>query len=167
MRKQTFLGFLKYYLKDLTNSSVLSIHKLVNQSKTNYRLIDPLIIYCAFTSKQEILNKYTNDEYSKVLESLNENNFLSEKYKDYSFSKIYNSYKNKQNVPENDNALKEKIRKKTISLMKENKITNYRVYTDLKLNHGNVNDYLTNGNCKKVSLGLSKRIYTFVKNFGK
>ena len=45
---------------------------------------------------------------------------------------------------------------------KEKHISNYRIYTDLHLNHGNINDYLTNGNVSKLSLATAQKILDYV-----
>ena len=49
--------------------------------------------------------------------------------------------------------------------MEEKGITKYKIYNLLNLNPGNVNDYLTNGNIKKVSLSTSKKIYQFCLSY--
>ena len=50
-------------------------------------------------------------------------------------------------------------------MMDDKKITKYRVYRDLSLNPGNINDYLTNGNSKKVSMNVVKKIYNYCRNY--
>jgi hypothetical protein len=42
-------------------------------------------------------------------------------------------------------------------------ITNYRIYTDLKLNHGNINSWLKNGDCDKVSLETARRVLKYTE----
>ena len=93
------------------------------------------------------------------MEELNRDNFLDERFLDYDFKKIWEAYLTSNKRIDYENEFKSKLRESILEKMKANKISKYRVYTDLKLNPGNVNDYLTNGNCKKVSLDVGKSIY--------
>ncbi|MBO4682415.1 MAG: hypothetical protein J5618_00975, partial [Bacilli bacterium] len=142
-----------------------NIHKLADASKKNIRIRDCLILYCALSNTQRILNKFTNNKYSDVLNKLDEYNFLSDDFSDFEFKKIYTSYQHKIKVIEYSDITKEKAHENIIRIMSEKGITNYRVYKDLKLNPGNINDYLTNNNVKKVSLDTVKRIYNYVSSF--
>lgn len=67
-----------------------------------------------------------------------------------------------KNAPERDKALKEAIRKKVLQMMQNGNCTNYRIYTDLKLNPGNVNSWLKNGDSSKVSYRNAERIMHYV-----
>lgn len=52
-------------------------------------------------------------------------------------------------------------------MQQDKHISNYRIYTDLKLNAGNINDYLTNDRADKLSLKtalIMKKSYCFAKN---
>ena len=60
---------------------------------------------------------------------------------------------------------KEKAHDNIVRMMNEKGISNYRVYKDLNLNPGNINDYLTNKNVKKVSLQTVKQIYNYVSSY--
>ena len=162
MRQIVFNEHLKDYLMDVSGQKTLNIHKLVNMCKKNYRLFDSLILYCALNKKKELFNRYTNNRFAGLIESINEQTFLTDAFKDYDFAKIWESYQHRINRFSYDERIKERIRNNTISLIKQKEITNYRVYTDLKLNPGNINDYLTNGNVKKVSLKTAKRIFLYV-----
>lgn len=162
MRKLSFTGFLKQYIKDVSGLDTLSIHKLVLASKKNYRMVDSLLLYCVFTDSKDLLNKYSNNKYFTLMNELNRDNFLDNRYQEYDFQKIWEAYENSNKKVEYENEFKTKLREVVVRTMKEKRISNYRVYTDLKLNPGNVNDYLTNGNCRKVSLDVSKMIYRYV-----
>ena len=160
MRQLTFKTFLKQYLADVSGRKSLSIHKLANLSKKNIRIVDPLILYCLLDNKLNTLSKYLSIEIS----DLTQENFLDEQFSNYSFQKIYQSYLRKNKINEFDNETKSLIRVNILISMKEKKISNYRIYTDLKVNPGNVNDYLKNGNAKKVSLKLVKDIYNYCQS---
>lgn len=163
MRKLSFHGFLKQYLLDLSDQNSLSIHKLSRLSKKNYRLVDPLLLYCLLENKLNIYYKYFEQNQNLVL--LTKENFLDEAYSNYSFQKIYQSYLRRINTYEYDLQTKSLIRDNIIKMMDNKKISKYRIYTDLSLNPGNINDYLTNGNSKKVSLDLVKKIFNYCSNY--
>ena len=162
MRALTFKGYLEKYIKDVSGSDTLSISKLVRMAKKNYRLTDSLILYCVLQNKVDLFNKHSKDKYAKLINGLTPRNFLSEKYQEYDFAKIWEGYQHRSNMVKYDNAIKARIRINILKAMKKRRITNYRVYTDLKLNPGNINDFLTNGNVSKVSLDLVERIYDYV-----
>ena len=167
MREQLFINFLQDYLQDISGLQTCNIHKLANEMKKNYRIRDSLILYCALSgdNRKKILNRFTNNKYKEVMSNLNENNFLSDDYEEYEFRKIWNSYQNKIKIVEYDNYIKENARLTILKSMKEKGITNYRVYKDLNLNPGNINDYLTNNNLKKVSVATVKAIANYVYTY--
>ena len=162
MRELGFKGYLEQYLKEISVDDSLSVSRLVKKAKKNYRILDSLILYCALTNKKELFNKYSKNKYLSLVNSLTADNFLSDAYQDYSFSKIWDSYQHRVNVVEYDNVIKGKIRINILKIMKQKDITNYRVYTDLKLNPGNINAFLTNADTSKASLDLVKKIYNYV-----
>ena len=161
MRKQYFINYLKSYLNDVSGLKTANIHKLVLASKKNLRIRDCLILYCGLSSRQQLLNRFTNNKYKDVLDRLNEDNYLSDEFSDYEFRKIQNSYENKIKVMEYDDITKLKVHDNTINLMNKKGLTNYRIYKDLGLNPGNVNDYLTNKNIKKVSVDTALKIFEY------
>lgn len=62
MRQLKLLGFLSEYVKSLSECNSLNIHKLINEVYSgNYRLREPLFLYCHYSGKSEILLKYLND----------------------------------------------------------------------------------------------------------
>ena len=162
MRKLSFNSYLEQYLKDISGDVSLSVSKLVKKAKKNYRILDPLILYCALTDKRELFNKRSKNKYKELIDSLTIDNFLSDKYQNYNFSKIWDSYQHRVNVMDYNNVIKSRIRLNIIKTMQEKGITNYRVYTDLKLNPGNINAFLTNADTSKASLDLVKRIFNYV-----
>ena len=165
MRELQFKGYLKKYIKDVSGSDTLSVAKLVRISKKNYRLTDSIILYCVLENKSHLFNKYSKGKFADIIDGLSKNNFLSEKYKERDFSKIWDGYQHRSNVTKYDNAIKNRIRINILKEMKKRKMSNYRIYTDLKLNPGNINDFLTNGNASKVSLDLVERIYQYVNGY--
>ena len=161
MRKLTFVTFVKMYLMDVSGDSSLSIHKLAVLSKHNHRIIDPLILHCLFSDKMDIFFKYFDKEKYSDLKNLNLGNYLSDEFSRYSFKKIFHSYQRRVSITQYDNETKAMIRENILKMMDEKDITCYRIYTDLKINPGNINDFLKNCNTSKVSLELVKKIYNY------
>ena len=64
-----------------------------------------------------------------------------------------------------DNDTKELIHRRVLELHKKKKLTNYRLYTDLKLNPGNVNAWLKHNDFSKMSLDCARQIYKYVKSY--
>ena len=165
MRRLKFETFLERYIHDVTGKRTLNIHKLSKIARKNVRLVDPLILYCTFTSKRLLLLGHIESKYAPLVAEVTRENFLDDAFDNNSFKKIWNSYQRQLNMKENNNEIKKLARNKIVKMMKKKKITNYRVYSNLKLNPGNVNDFLTNSNVEKVSLDLVKRINDFVENY--
>ena len=81
------------------------------------------------------------------------------------YQKAWNSFLVARDAPKRDEALKAVMRKKVLRLLEEKKCSNYRVYTDLKLNPGNINSWLKNGDCTKVSYHTAERVMNYVLQF--
>ena len=78
------------------------------------------------------------------------------------YQKVYNSYLFKINRVKNEEHTKSLMLLRIKDMQQQKHITNYRIYTDLHLNPGNVNDFLTNGNVSKLSLKTAEMIYDYV-----
>lgn len=76
--------------------------------------------------------------------------------------KVWNSFQVRRNRPQNDDALEAAMREKILQLQKAKSCSNYRLYRDLKLNTGNINSWLKNGDSSKVSYQTAQRIITYV-----
>ena len=64
-----------------------------------------------------------------------------------------------------DTTQKELIHRRVLELQKKKKLTNYRLYTDLKLNPGNVNAWLKHNDSSKMSLDCARQIYKYAKSY--
>ena len=136
MRQLTLLGFLSEYVKSLSECDSLNIHKLINEVYDgNYRLREPLFLYCHYSGKSEILLKYLNDtdieEYTFVV-TLLKNNQTDDLPND--FVKVLNSYRRKIGMKDNDDNIKRIMLDKIIMLKEQKKVTNYRIYKALNIN---------------------------------
>lgn len=172
MRELTFVGFLKRYIKELSLNNSTNLSKLAQELSYNPRLREPLFLYVVFIDRQKtIRQELINDKeyisfikrYDKkiLLELLNESSKeLKEEY-----LKVWKSYLTEKNKPESDYHTKELILKNVLKLKNTKKISNYRIYTELDLNHGNINAWLKNGECNKVSLEIARKILRFTQDF--
>lgn len=166
MRQLTLLGFLSEYVKSLSDCNSLNIHKLINEVYGgNYRLREPLFLYCFYSDKSDILLKYLNDtdkkEYAVVVTYLNNNQFDN---LPNDFVKVFNSYRRKAHMKDNDNNIKGLMLDKILRLKDQKKVTNYRIYKDLNINAGNFNDFVKNRKLNRLSLDKSREVYNYLQD---
>lgn len=175
MRELTFAGFLKSYVRSLSKAETNSLYKLAKEAADdNPRLHEPLLLYAVFTDKTDVLlraakvpalyTEYKNlaDRYDKAgFEAAlqDESSPLPAEYK-----KVWRSYLSKKNRLHNDNHTKELMHKKVVKLQKAKGVSNYRLYTDLRLNPGNFNAWLKHGDPNKVSLHTARRTVEYLEN---
>ena len=169
MRNLTFKGYLITQLKELSGISSASLYTFSKLSQNNARLKDVLSLFLALYTKEDLRNRLVRKfDYlkkpSKKLEKLNENNIktflnnpdLSE------YKTVYDNYLYAKNRKEYENKLKTIMHKRICEVKKEKKISNYKIYKELELNHGNTNAFLKSGNVRKVSLDTARCILEFV-----
>lgn len=176
MRELTFKGFLSWYVKQLSMQDSNSIFKLVAEAVgCNPRLQEPLLLYALYSDKQNILlqaskgcdlyddyryllSQYDVDEMTELLKTSSP--VLPDEY-----HKVWRSFLCLKNRREADNHTKELMRQKVKRLQEKSGITNYRIYTDLSLNPGNVNAWLKHGEADKVSLDTARRVLSYLENY--
>ncbi len=175
MRELTFRGYLSQYVKQLSKHSATDMVSLTAEAaEENPRLREPLTLYALFSDKRHtfmkaaekseplrayaaLLHRYTAEE---VLELLSGN---SPQLSD-AFHKVWRSYQTRKNRNSADNHSKSLMRSRILTLQTENRISNYRIYTDLKLNPGNVNAWLKHGAAGKISLNNARRVLQYVRD---
>ena len=175
MRKLTFEGFLKQYVSELSGVQTASIHKLADCLSANPRLKEPLFLYALAYDKMNLLLRYTADstvvaEYVQLSNRCtlaqmlllleNQSSELSEGY-----LKVWRSYCSVRDSALADNDTKELIHRRVLELQQKKHLTNYRLYTDLKLNPGNVNAWLKHNDSSKMSLDCARQIYRYAKSY--
>lgn len=170
MRKLTIKGFIASYIEELSYSNTSSISKLVEELDKNPRLMEPLVLHAILSGMpQRVCEKnpsfyteyiqmcYKISDSAYILENKNE---LPERYR-----KVVEAYEYKAKRVENDNHTKLLMREKIIQIQFQKGITNYRIYTNLQLNPGNVNSFLKNGAANKLAIDVVRDMWTFVKNY--
>ena len=173
MKLKTFKGFLVDYVKDMNPERSLSLFKNEKCVLNDKRLLNVFSFYVLFNSNVEktLLSKKEKlpelykmyKSYKKKYKGLTYKN-LSEKVAKLDefdeLKQLHNSYKSL--VVNKSQLLKKMYHQKIIKIKQEKSISNYRIYTDLKLNHGNTNDYLKNEKYEKLSLNNVKSILKYV-----
>ena len=174
MRELTFKGFLRQYVYSLSSSETYGLYKLAKEAATsNPRLREPLFLYALFYDKSDVLLQATKNvslknEYSNLLNKYDKNSMEkaligSSKDLPERYLRVYISYTRLMMRKNNKNHMKNLLYKRIKSLQKEKNISNYRLYTDLKLNPSNINSFLKNGNMKKVSQETADKIMSYLE----
>lgn len=175
MRDLTFRGFLTQYVKQLSVEKTNSLYKLAAEaSSNNPRLREPLFLYAVYTQKEKVLLQATKEpalhaEYDHMV-SLYTVDRTTELFEQASpllpaeYHKVWRSYQSCKNRGQADEHTKELMRQKVKRLQEKNGVTTYRIYTDLKLNPGNLNAWLKHGNGNKVSLETARRTLRYVES---
>lgn len=176
MRELTFKGYLTQYVRQLSYQETNSLYKLaVEASSNNPRLKEPLLLYALYSQKQDALLLATRQsslhaDYTYLLSSYSADamTYLFEQSSPdlpMEYHKVWRSYQSQKNKGQADNHTKELMRMKVKRLQEKKSLTNYRIYTDLKLNPGNLNAWLKHGNCDKVSLDTARMVVHYADTF--
>ena len=168
MRALTFKGFLASYVEELSLAGTSSINKLLKELGKNPRLKEPLILHGIYSGlPNRVPEKYPDFymEYRLIHDLLGDCTIeqLEKSVLPHKYQKIVSAYEYRLNRMANDNETKRLMRNRIILLQKEKHITNYRIYTDLKMNPGNINSFLKHGDVEKISLESARRIWKYIK----
>lgn len=172
MRRLTFLGFLARYTRDLSYAGTNNIRELAREAaERNPRLREPLLLYALYSGKENHMLKEAERNgmgpfYDPVLPFLLPDKMTDALEKDLlpnEYTKVWRSYLAKRDWLDADNGTKELIREKVLELQTERHVSNYRIYTDLHLNPGNVNAWLKHGDNSKISLGTARRVLDYLR----
>ena len=175
MRDLTFRGFLTQYVRQLAAEETNSLYKLASEaSSSNPRLREPLFLYAVYSQKEKVLLQATKEpvlyaEYNRMV-TLYTADRMTELLEQASpqlpaeYHKVWRSYQSRKNKGLADEHTKELMRQKVKRLQEKKGITTYRIYTDLKLNPGNLNAWLKHGNGDKVSLETARNTLRYVEN---
>ncbi len=174
MRTLTFSGFLSRYVRQLSGTDTTSLQKLtVVASEEMPRLAEPLLLYALYTEKQALLLQTAKDtslypEYHLLLnaytrETMTEGLVSGSPLLADGYHKVWRTYLSLRDRNKADDHTKELMRQKILRLQTSSGITSYRIYTDLKLNPGNVNAWLKHGDARKVSLATARKILQYLQ----
>ena len=176
MRELTFKGFLAQYVKRLSKSNTNGLYRLAEEaSSDNPRLKEPLFLFALYSGKQTVLLQATKDqslfaEYQKMV-SLYSADQMTQLFEDNAsvlpneYHKVWRSFQSQKNKGQSDDHTKELMRQKVRRLQSQYGVSNYRIYTALNLNPGNVNAWLKHGIADKVSLDTARKILYYVDGY--
>ena len=168
MRELTFNGFLTRYVKELSYQNTTSVYKLVREAaESNPRLYEPLFLYVNLTGKE--------DEFFNAVKRTPK--FMKEKLPDIritasftdfdslppEYGKVYASFLHQKNRSANDAHSKQLMYGKIMRLKEKKHVTNYRIYTDLKLNPSNFNSFIKHGDVSKYSLDKLRSVIGYLE----
>lgn len=177
MRELTFKGFLAQYVKQLSKYHTNSLCRLAEEASCeNARLKEPLFLFALYSDKQAVLLQATKDpnllaEYQKMV-LLYSADQMTRMFTDHAsvlsheYHKVWRSFQTQKNRGQSDDHTKELMRLKVKRLQERCGVSNYRIYTDLKLNPGNVNAWLKHGASDKVSLETARSVLRYVEGYG-
>ena len=174
MRMLTFNGFLRQYVKELSRADTLNMKRLAKDAESGeYRLQAPLVLYAVVSGKKLLLSDSLSKSDGAVemrqmlahFSSVSVEQTLQLRNAPEEYLKVWAAYQVAKNAPDRDNALKAVIRSKVLQFQSEKHCSNYRIYTDLKLNPGNVNCWLKHGDQSKVSYQTAKQIMDYLMSY--
>ena len=174
MRELTFKGFLTQYVRKLSDAGTCGIYQLAREAATtNPRLREPLFLYALFTGKEQVLLRATKldrlkDEYGLMLEQHDTHSMLQALADECpslsnEYLKVYRSYLSLKNRPKTVERVKGQMRDRIMQLQRDKRVSTYRIYTDLRLNSGNVNAFMKHGDCNKVSPQVERRVLEYLE----
>jgi hypothetical protein len=172
MRELTFKGYLLSQLKELSELNTTSLYTFSKLAENNVRLKDAVTLYLTLYTeenlRQKLLKKYdylnTSCEKLSGLKEDNIDRFLqSDKLSEY--NTVYENYLYLKNHKEYEDKIKTMLYNRIYEVKQSKGITNYRIYKELKLNSGNANAFLKNGDTSKVSLDTARQILSFVNRY--
>ena len=176
MRELTFKGFLAQYVKRLSKSNTNGLYRLAEEaSSDNPRLKEPLFLFALYSGKQTVLLQATKDqslfaEYQKMVSRYSADQ-MTQLFEDNAsvlpneYHKVWRSFQSQKNKGQSDDHTKELMRQKVRRLQSQYGVSNYRIYTALNLNPGNVNAWLKHGIADKVSLDTARKILYYVEGY--
>lgn len=173
MKTKSFHSFLRDYAKDMSPKHSLSLAKNERHVKNNARLLNVFSFYVWFDEDARTTLRNNPDKYPHLYQKHLE---YQATYKDTSlnnvarvvesldeFDELKQLYMSYVHLHLNKDEILKRVYHKNITLLKQQKnLSNYRIYTDLKMNPGNANDFLTNANLKKLSMDKIKSIHSYV-----
>lgn len=172
MRKLSLKSYLEKQMVTLSGLNSKSLYRFSALSEKNARLKDTVVLYLVLFVKEDLkrhlLNKYpylsSGCEKLNGITQENVENFLA----DDSLSEyrtIHGNYLNTICLHDNENRIKQMMYQRIVQLQHEKEITNYAIYKALKLNPGNANAFLKNGDVSKLGLDTVRRILEFVNQY--
>lgn len=174
MRELTFKGFLSEYVMSLAQAERCSIRTLAREAVGNVRLRAPLYLYAAVTGRENMLLREARgtslfDEYAELSRRFDTDGLLAALREQSTelpeeYLKVWRSYESVRDAHLRDDRMKALICQKVLRLQAEKSVSTYRVCKDLRLDNANVNAWLKNNACGKVSLATAKSVLRYMES---
>lgn len=176
MRRPTFKRWIAKEIQYLSGVDSLDLVRLASLAQgTCPRIIEPLLLYAMESSKEQrllglIWRSDIKASYKSSLVALEECGSLQalalgDRYPrglPREYTKYFSSYRAAYYKPETDAASKRMRWKQSRELQLKKGVHTSEIYTELKLNPGNVNAYMKHGAVEKVSLQHATEIMRFL-----
>lgn len=167
MRQLTFKGFLQQYIKELSLANTLSLSRLNQMAKDNPRIVEPVALYVVLYLRKQDRTALTASCFDKLLSGVNNSAQLLRQLETNSapieFQRVYQAFLVKRNKHVRDNKTKLLMCEQIQKLQKKKSFSTYRLYTDLGMNHGNVNAFLKHSDVSKVSLNAARTMLHYAE----
>ncbi len=170
MRRMSFATYLNREAKKLSNN--LRGPTLEKKVRKNHRLLHTYCLYVLFSRDFNLESLSFFERYELLYKQLIEFFNKYRKFRDLSNidelssdDQLYLFYLEYHELVYQKDINKRRCLSELHIIMKNKGISNYRVYTDLNLNPGNVNDFLRNEKLKKMSYHNTKRILEYCRNY--
>ena len=169
MREWTLKGYLLSQMQMLAEYDGESLYKFAAMATSDARLKDVLcmylVLYVEGPLKTKLLKKYTALATAcHTLEGLSVENAVT--FLDgtdfIGYRTVYDNFLYMRDRQTKEDNLKRMMHQKIVERQREKRLSNYRIYTHLKLNPGNINAFLKSGDVSKVSLQTTRRILMYV-----
>ena len=159
-------------MKALAQRDSTSLYTFSRLSKHNARLNNTLCLYLTLYTQKELKSKLLCKfdhlkSPCKALSQLNESNIETVLNADNltAYKTVYDNYLYAKNHQQHQDDLKLIMHGRIVQTKAEKNISNYRIYTALKLNPGNANAFLKHADLKKVSLDTTREMLKFVNEY--
>ena len=172
MREWTLKGYLMAQLQALSEYNGVSLYAFSAMAKTNARLKDVLCMYLTLyvdePLKTRLVKKYAYlSALCQSLDGLTEDTIVAFLADDQlsAYRTVYDNFCYQRDRQEKEDALKRMMYEKIAERKREKNMSNYRIYSQLHLNPGNINAFLKNGDVSKVSLHTTRQILAYVNEY--
>lgn len=174
MRRLTFNGYLKSYVRFLAGEDTLALSRLAEVARAEPRLVEPLSLYAVRSGRADRLAELWSDRQDlrrdlRPLEALESRGELEAALGGEDarlrpeYAKVWRSYRARSEAPARDAELKAQARKRALELETEKRVTRYRMAKDLGLNVGNLHAFLAQGNTSKLSLERASKLVEYLE----
>lgn len=178
MKPLSFAGFLKKYVQELSRMNTISVRKLAKAAEEESpRLREPLLLFLFLThapdsAERMLLGfKKLSLQYSHLKE-YGSAELLLRSLEDKTaklpenFMKAYRSYRSVRDRLKNEQHTKALMRQRILRLQAEKRVSDYCLYTALRLNAGNFSALMRQQKLDRLSLDKARQVLSYLESNG-